>query len=343
MAYIPKQYQRAQLLAYTCPTLSITEPGSARAVLEPVRKLTDEDERARVQRMYDVATWIKSQAPWRRDADVLKVFLAPEFYFRPNNAEKAYTFNRAINIIECLHELFSSEEWVDWLIVPGTIFSALPADAKNGSLPVTMGNGQNINLAKAYLNTSVLVKGGGSGAPFHYVHKRTISRIDGVPQIESAQINPLFRPSLEQWPELKQRLMKIDNINIGIDICKDHYEAELKSVVRAWQQNEGAPAPDIDLHLITSCGAQVVPGSVAAKQGGFVMHCDGIKNPGDWSVSTFQRVQSLNLAPGMPSQLMRPIDSNWSRPIPQQFQITPPAQYAFVEEAICYPEVNLSV
>ncbi|GEM_PF-6370419 len=29
----------------------------------------------------------------------------PEFYVRPNNAAKAYTFNRAINIIECLREL----------------------------------------------------------------------------------------------------------------------------------------------------------------------------------------------------------------------------------------------
>lgn len=243
MPYIPKNYRRAQLLAYTCPTLSITEPGPARAVLAPVRKLPDADERARVQRMFDVATWVKSQAPWRRATDVLKVFLAPEFYFRPNNTVKAYTFNRAINIIECLHELFGGAGWADWLIVPGTVFSALPANARKGSLPVTTSGGQNINLDKAYLNTSVLVKGGGPGAPFHYVHKRTISHIDGAPQIESAQQNPLFRPSLEQWAEIKQRLVNIDNLNIGIDICKDHYEAEVKTVVRAWPALEGTATP----------------------------------------------------------------------------------------------------
>ena len=339
MPYTAKTYKRAQFLAYACPTLAITAPGSAKAVLPPVRKLTDPDERARVQRMFDVASFVKSQAPWRREADVLKVFIAPEFYFRPQNAEKAYTFNRAINIIECLHQLFGDSTWADWLILPGTVFSALPGDAKQGSYPVVNNKGQHFSLEKAYLNTCVVVKGGGPGAPFHYVHKRHISHIDGAPQIEAAGINPLFRPTLEAWTELKQRLFKVDNLTIGIDICKDHYDSELKNVVRVWPSREGTPAPSIHLHLVTSCGAQVQVNSVVAKQGGYIMHCDGIKNPDPWFLTTLQRVENFSLAG--PATLMNPIRSNWRKAIPSQSQIPTPKQ--FEDEAICYPEVALVI
>ncbi len=53
-------------------------------------------------------------------------------------------------------------------------------------------------------------------------------------------------------------------LKVGVEICLDHIRQRLSGRVN-----------DLDLHLIPSCGAEVTPGCIAARVGGYVFNCDG--------------------------------------------------------------------
>src|SRR5687768_9741944 len=100
------KYQYIQFVAYQTPTLDLTDPLplSSTPTLSPVKSLTTDapdpllaaDAQNRVQRMINVLHWAVETIPhnligYRKEPDplspdqtnTLKVFIAPEFYFRP--------------------------------------------------------------------------------------------------------------------------------------------------------------------------------------------------------------------------------------------------------------------
>ena len=55
-----------------------------------------------------------------------------------------------------------------------------------------------------------------------------------------------------------------ENLKVGVEICLDHIRKRLSKLEN-----------NLDLHIIPSCGAEVTPGCIAAKAGGYVFNCDG--------------------------------------------------------------------
>jgi hypothetical protein len=343
MIYAPKAYTYIQFIAYECPTLDYTQPGEATStpLAPPVRYLQGNDEKIRVQRFLDVLNWARNNisSTILGDNNTLKIFMAPEFYFKSYGGQNgldaryggSYTFNTMINILDCLRNLFTDPTLSDWLIVAGSVVSNLPADAK-----VFIDNPEE----RAYLNTTAVVKGGHPKAPFHFVHKKQLSDIDGPPTTRrnelgekvgtSASENEFYAPFLESWQERKQRIFTVDNITFGLEVCLDHARTELKKVCKDYHAQEGKAAPPIDIHLITSCGMQIRPESVAARPDGYVMINDG--KPENRVYSAVQKITKQHRIKATLDLAMKPA---WTGNVPEEHQIPQPAWY-FSQRILCY-------
>jgi hypothetical protein len=179
-----------------------------------------------------------------------------------------YSFNTMQNIMHCLRTMFAARDLQHWLIIPGTIVSDLPWEGKD------------YGIFNAYLNTAMMIKGGGVDAPFHFIHKKNISRIDGPPM--SRNVLDPTSPYAKIFGNLKElgfdedefRVVKIDNITFALEICLDHAEGVVK---QAYDSYKG-PKATVDVHLVTSCGMQLHQENIIARKGGVAMICDGTKD-----------------------------------------------------------------
>lgn len=343
MAYAAKNYTHVQLIAYEVPTLQVTQPGNAPEAVPrlPVPALPDADSVARLRRMAGVVNYAANRLRFAGGdaATTLKIFVAPEFYFRPPNAQNAYSFNQMINILDTLRNLFVHTDFADWLFVPGSIFSSQPADAK-----VDQPGGK-----RAYFNTACMVKGGAADAPFNFVHKRLVSTIDGAPPNEAALHNPNFQQLLMDWNERKNNVWRCDNRTFGIEVCLDHLNVDscrvLKTVLVGWQANEHQAPPPVDVHLLTSCGMEFNDRSSAARVNGYLLGVDGHPAArGYGGHSQVNRVTAQNLAGNATRSTNNAGGANmntplWSEDVPQALRVANVATYP--ERVRCYPKQQL--
>jgi hypothetical protein len=63
-------------------------------------------------------------------------------------------------------------------------------------------------------------------------------------------------------------IFTLKGIKFGVEVCLDHYKARLRS-------NRSPDTELVQIHLIASCGMQIMQPSVIAGNGGFVFNCDG--------------------------------------------------------------------
>src|SRR5262249_47475276 len=86
-----------------------------------------------------------------------------------------------------------------------------------------------------------------------------------------------------------QQIMSLDGVDIGLEICLDHYHRALKNTVL------GNPPRTIDVQLLVGCGSDIVQESVAARSNGLALRCNGNKyqpppgkeyQVGDWPNGT---------------------------------------------------------
>ena len=278
-------YNKIQLIAYHTPTLLGSPTTKPAAIVPPPKQiiaLSNNDEKYRAMRMYQVLLWSATDQAVDTNPNTLKIFMAPEFYFKtPGAASKggkraagafgAYSFNTMINILECLHTIFTSpikgagkDLLKHWLIIPGTIVSDLPGDGKSYSSK---------GADNVYLNTAAVIKGE-KGGLFHYIHKYFISGIDGPPIDKSISKTQPYKNVLEKLEqkghdEFDSYFFKIDNVSFALDICLDH--AQGVSLYTAKEK--------VDIHLVTSCGMELIDKSIVSKVNGHAMICDGSPNP----------------------------------------------------------------
>lgn len=214
---MPK-YQRIQIVGYGSVTSAPTR------VLEintnsPYRK----DAETRAHTLCDVAAWTRDTFGTDiAGPDTLKVFVAPEFYFRfggPSTSEETLRDSYPNGDIllpniaeEILRPFFAAPEFADWLIVPGTMFWHKSPRESGEDHPT-------------YFNTVLVIKGGQNGpltpdevarnrqdctvpvmAGLSTNQKRLMSRIDyafGESGVEhsrwDAALNPMFEPILDDW------------------------------------------------------------------------------------------------------------------------------------------------
>ncbi|MEM0996634.1 MAG: hypothetical protein AAGN35_06130 [Bacteroidota bacterium] len=270
----------------------------------------------------------------------LKIFTAPEFYFRPPNAEFAYTYAQYRGIKAALRTYVDEhrDQFRHWLIFCGTImwqgvfapgwWDAITGAAKRRGNPHTEG----------FFNSCVYIYGGDprprQGS--RVVEKANASNIDGLPGITDGAAPPpgvdrnaagrLYHQRYQSPAKQQKHIFNIGGVNIGLDICLEH-GAGLR-VVRNAFLNTFFPRY-VQLHVIVAGGMTIRETSVSAIQGGFVLRNDGINVRGLPVDNT--RVECLSVSrytdpPGTPAEPRFPqeLDSTAhfaAAPIPIQDEV----------------------
>ena len=259
-----------QLLAYRMPTY---DPLGAKAFVpdsgSKIGQGLDAPAQALMQRFAGVLNYAKTLPTVDTKATTLKLFVAPEFYFKGTGGSHwgSFTFNSMINMLATLKEIGTPGQ--DWVVVAGTIIFYLPTTAGYKHF-----DGSAVTPSECvYANVAPVITQGG----LTYVLKNFISRIDYLPKpkapLKSLWQSEVFSPCLEVWTEQKARFITVGNRTLGLEICLDHALERLTSARNQYETEEGRAAPPIDLHVITSCGMEI-QGALARKNG-YVVLCDG--------------------------------------------------------------------
>lgn len=271
-------YTHFQYIAYQVPTVvrdrrngtayvSGLDPGSECAQIQRVRlpEVQSNDARKRLKRLAAVVDMAATQVQALGTNDsTLKVFVAPEFYFRPVKVNDTYNHNTypptaAFEIFNALDSVFARADFADWLIVGGTVL---------------WNTGTNSPL---YRNTAVHVQGGKENG-LMIVEKRVASGIDGVPvAMTPAMTNDLsIRQIHDEFDVRKQHFFHVDNVGIGLEVCLDHYNRTLVNIQGMRSMRSLFFFHDINLQVLTAGGMYIEPEAVAAEVGGYFLRNDGL-------------------------------------------------------------------
>jgi hypothetical protein len=268
-------YTHFQYIAYQVPTVvrdrrngikyvSGLDPGSECAPIQRAalpRFNIPDDARKRLKRLAAVMDMAATQVQaLGTNGSTLKVFVAPEFYFRPvqPNSHNTYPPDEARGIFNALDAMFVHADFADWLIVGGTVL---------------WNTGTNSPI---YMNTAVHVQGGKENG-LMFVEKRVASRMDGVPvAMTPAMTNDLsIRQIHDEWEVRKHHLFRVHKVGIGLEVCLDHYNRTLVNI-RDMHNMNSLLLFNIDLQVLTAGGMYLEPGAVATKVGGYLLRNDGL-------------------------------------------------------------------
>lgn len=273
-------YNKFQYIAYQVPTL-VKDSGNTNHKIVPageadenqldtylaqhkmvlrgdVGKLSD-DSRTRVKRLLGVMIKARKDIIINNEDTVLKIFMAPEFYFRPVTPGAfphpiAYSddeYKAIVSVLEqsLLESKGDSRELLfkNWLVIPGTIFWT------------TFGLLHFFNYV-AWFHYFTISEGSGN-----VFSKYSTSTIDGIPIGQSGHH---LRPELQGEAEKRKHLFLINNIQVGLEICLEHSLGILKNVVDHINPH---------LQLITACGMSMKTDKVCARTNGFVLRTDGFR------------------------------------------------------------------
>lgn len=280
-------YLRFRPIAYEVPTVTHQEghldlppisgwtpgplvPAIPRLPIPALREDVQGDAQNRLRRLAAVVDAAQARvAEIGDDGDTLKVFLVPEFYFRPpatlgaDYVHGSYPVPLAMDVLNALRVMFAHPDFSDWLFFCGTVMHNTGADLMAPPL---------------IFNTAVSVRGGPDG-PMQLVEKQLASDIDGVPGAMMPGYDPSVHEVLQSWPERRQHIRVEAGIPFGTEICLDHRNSDacrvLKGVRRDWPLHVATPQA-VRIHVLTAGGMGIQPHSVAADPGGWILRCDGM-------------------------------------------------------------------
>ncbi len=259
------KYQRLAFMSYAVPTFYPSVTGVvAPANGAPAVALGDADLQSRAQRFVNVLYWARAQFdrhPWMRDATTLKLFQAPEFYFRKATQGEVYDQQFALatfygsypeaaryELAEALHAAIGGrDEFADWTITAGSICSALP-----------YAGGDRLDL----LNSAIMLRGkraqADSSVPYTLMEKHYISNIDGPPAAWHVNLNPTSVFSYRMNPDQSiDNIIRWDGMLNALEICLDHALGVAADAMIRLSSVLVDGIPKVDLHAITSCGMDI--------------------------------------------------------------------------------------
>jgi hypothetical protein len=231
--------------------------------MENGRNVADnvQDAIKRVEVMKAMMNVAYNSAHWERSSQVLKIFMAPEFFFRGANG--AYDIEKLadctdpnkgcaapiVRIVELLHQEVQQTKWKDWMFVFGTIVAH---SIKEGE----------------YFNFAPVMRGGPDGTKKrHIIAKTYISGIDFIKRRDllvetgSQVALPTRGHFYAAFSELEKKTLAnegftiddaddvfmMDGIRFGVEVCLDHLQGVLK------KQSTGP----VQVHLVTSAGMKI--------------------------------------------------------------------------------------
>ena len=280
-------YNKAQFISYQLNTFTSYINGSNWSYLG--NSDSDSDINYRVGVMIKCIEEAKKSSKIDTDSTTLKIFMAPEFYFRGNAG--AYPIEKISTILEKLRAHTKSSDYRDWLFVFGTAIGWMEVPGKPNT--------------KEIVNAALVQKGGVANAhndTCKIVMKEYISHIDFARTFNGNWSNPSDRvgvvdgnPLTKLAPTSGSRdlnvqpssainktnersasgygggcLFSIDGVEFALEICLDHYKERVKTYADTTQ---GLQVPQI--HLITSAGAEIVEDGVFTVPNGLMFNVDG--------------------------------------------------------------------
>lgn len=235
-----------------------------------------------------------------RDGDnVLPLMVAPEWCFRKTTGSY-FQYDELHAIIEKLLE--TSKNYPDTLIVPGSILWSMPGSEYVETAKKTLfrkAQGFYRKYQTVY-NTAIVIN---DGRLIHINHKQWEGYDVGQAPLDhffGLQPGASGRKEFgnnEFWKAWNQKIRAVDEsgngiksllssyfefkgLKFGIEICADHTSNILSSELGEQQR--------VDVQLVISCGAEIVPKALATCEGGWVINSDGRWVDKDW-----QRVHGL--------------------------------------------------
>jgi len=262
-------------MAWMVPTFHPTRPGAAAPQSgAPLIRLEDPDLQARAQRLINVLFWAAQQysdRPGMQDASTLKVFIAPEFYFRKAAKEDAqepagfgaYPENLRYMLAEALYSaIWSSPLFKDWTVFAGSVCSALQTGPH----------------ARDLLNSAIVMRGARASAdasvPYVLADKHYTSNLDAA--AAQRAVDPSIAYAFRRAPgQDLDNLIHWDGMTLAVELGLDH---GIQSTVNAMNELSRSIGPDVPgpaLQLVASCGMSIVDQAVAVRDRGLVFLADG--------------------------------------------------------------------
>lgn len=256
------------------------------------------------------------------DAMTLKIFMAPEFYFRPADDFVSYTYDQYRAIKDVLRTTIKGDERFNhWLVIPGTIMWKWGWDKSSLKRPNIPGVKENVYFNSAiYVSRANATLKPSTDKPSKVIEKAYASGMDGIPtgghkHGNVSAVDPsgkatddtwkTFNESgcKEWWPKYQtpskraKHIFTTGGITFGLDICLEHsYDVDPKTGkvtdIRIVKHvvSENYPKNNIQLHLLTAGGMPVREKSVAANPRGYILRTDGYVLEG--SCTTCQKIET---------------------------------------------------
>jgi hypothetical protein len=241
--------------------------------------------------------------PDDEDRKTLKIFMAPEFYFRgPYGAYRDVGWTA--KILEMLRTETSNPKYADWLFVNGSaIFSTdQMVNTPTGTPLVSIKRGN-------FLENYALVQKGGPKTQEHhdivitkefpshvdfkhpsvndddwFVPGRTRAKVGGRDERNIMPVGGRIDPDTRGEQSLGVgdvsvselvggTIFTMDGILFGLEVCRDHLIGRLA---------HSHEAGKVQIQLIPSCGASIEPANISCLADGIVFNCDG--DPGGSAV-----------------------------------------------------------
>ncbi|WP_326952803.1 hypothetical protein [Amycolatopsis sp. NBC_01286] len=225
------------------------------------------------------------------DPSTLKVFVAPEFYFRPADPATHHTYSTEEYLAtwDALDRMFHAVRLKNWLIVPGSVL--WHSD--------TMVHGQ-----RTFYNSVWHMRGGVGTGEARRIEKRLPSGLDGIPMAFAVGKTAELQAAYAEKELVRERLFEVDaNTTVGVEICLDH-AGSVQVLKKTLAERQGDPTDSWkrggpSLHVLTAGGMPIVPGSVVARPGGYLLRNDGYADP---PLSELRKVTGYRLTSGAPAQ-----------------------------------------
>jgi hypothetical protein len=281
-------YQKVQFIAYKINTFPTDGSDyKNRAYLGNANAEKDISKRCAIMKTAIRETLTDSKIDG--DSKTLKIFMAPEFYFR--GTEGAYPLEKVSSILAEMRNYTKNEKFKHWMFVFGTALGYLDASDKKEIFNVAL-------IQKGGVNTAEKDQSAGHNAVL--VYKEFISHIDFlrdknkdwtnkderivrvasgeslvIPTLGSRDLGTMGANDASEYNASGLgggSIFEMNGINFGLEVCLDHLLGRLRGAIA---NKDTSWIGKIQIQLVTSAGAYIEGNHIAVCHRGLVFNVDG--------------------------------------------------------------------
>lgn len=212
------------------------------------------------------------------NSNTLKLFVAPEFYFRPAHDLLSYPAEVYQAIKTVLRATLAATDGLKhWMVVAGTVmWHYTHQDEVSDPRPSPTAG------VTAFNNTALVVRSRAVGTYETEVDKMWISTADGLPvwmEVDGKRVRDPARMVMGELlagearlPHLRNNIFKTGGLRFGLEICMDHASVALRTHIMDRRPQD---RPSIDVHLVTAAGCEMTDDGIVVRPEGLYCRVDG--------------------------------------------------------------------